>query len=131
MNALDAMGKLEALRNTRLRRAAAMESHLKKVPEDARARILLATDYAQMDRPDDAVREANFAVALRSNEATVLYNAACVFCLLKRKREALEVLKKAWDAGFKDADWARRDPDLSILHGDPQFEQLYPTTKQS
>jgi hypothetical protein len=22
--------------------------------------------------------------------------------------------------------WARRDPDLSLLHGDPEFERLYP-----
>jgi tetratricopeptide (TPR) repeat protein len=131
MNALDAMGKQEALRNTRQRRVAALENHLKRVPEDARARILLASDYAAMDRVDDAVRETNFAVALRSNEATVLYNAACVFCKLKRKREVLEVLKKAWDAGFKDADWARRDPDLSLLHGDSEFEQLYPPARQS
>jgi len=79
-----------------------------------------------MDRVEDAVRETNFAVALRSTEATVLYNAACVFCVLKRKPEALEVLKKAWGAGFKDADWARRDPDLSSLHGDSEFERLYP-----
>jgi serine/threonine protein kinase/Tfp pilus assembly protein PilF len=131
INALDAMGKQEALRNTRQRRVAALENHLKHVPEDARARILLASDYAAMDRVDDAVRETNFAVALRSNEATVLYNAACVFCKLKRKREALEVLKKAWDAGFKDADWAGRDPDLSLLHGDSEFEQLYPPARQS
>ena len=131
MNALDAMGKQEALRNTRLRRVAALGNHLKQVPEDARARILLASDYAKMDRVDDAVREANFAVALRSNEATVLYNAACVFCNLKRKQNALEVLQKAWDAGFKDADWARRDPDLSLLNGDPEFERLYPPGKAS
>ena len=131
MNALDAMGKQEALRNTRQRMAVALETHLKRVPEDARARILLAIEYAAMDRVDDAVRETNFAVALRSNEATVLYNAACVFCQLKRKQEALEVLKKAWDAGFKDADWARRDPDLSLLRGDPNFEQLYPPASQS
>ncbi len=131
MNALDAMGKQEALRNTRQRQSAALENHLKHVPEDARARILLANDYASMDRIDDAVRETNFAVALRSNEATVLYNAACVFCSLKRKREALDVLKKAWDNGFKDADWARRDPDLSLLHGDLEFDQLYPPSKPS
>jgi len=126
MNALDVMGKREALRNTRQRRVVAMENHLKHVPEDARARILLASDYAAMDRAEDAVRETNFAVALRSNEATVLYNAACVFGLLKRKPEAIAALKKAWDAGFKDADWARQDPDLVPLHGDPEFEELYP-----
>ncbi|HTQ87819.1 MAG TPA: protein kinase [Candidatus Solibacter sp.] len=130
-NALEAMGKQEAQRNVRLRYIAALENHLKHVPEDARARILLAHNYAGMDRVDDAVREANFAIALRSNEATVLYNAACVFCALKRKREGLDALRKAWEAGFKDADWARRDPDLSLLNGDPEFEQLYPPSKQS
>ena len=56
----------------------------------------------------------------------MLYNAACAFCQLGRKAEAMEALKKAWDAGFSDADWARRDPDLALLHGDPEFEKLYP-----
>jgi serine/threonine protein kinase len=126
MNALEVMGKSEALRNTRQRRVTALETHLKHVPEDARARILLAGDYALNDRTEDSVRELNFAVALRSSEATVLYNAACVFCRLQRKSDALGALKKAWDAGFKDADWARKDPDLALLHGDPEFECLYP-----
>jgi len=126
MNALEVMGKQEALRNTRQRRIGALETHIKHVPEDARARILLASDYAAIDRFDDAVREIDFAVALRSNEATVLYNAACVYCRLKRGPDAMAAIKKAWDAGFKDADWARRDPDLNLLHGDPEFERLYP-----
>ena len=106
-----------------------MELHLKKLPEDARARILLATDYAMSNRPEDAVREAALAMALRPNEATVLYNAACVFCLLNRKQEAIEALKKAWDAGFRDVSWTRRDPDLELLHGHPEFERLYPSTE--
>ena len=127
LNALEVMGKREALRNTRQRAIVALENHIKHVPEDARARVLLAGNYAAMDRVEDAVRETNFAVALRSSEATVLYNAACVFCQLGRKAEALTALKKAWDAGFKDADWARKDPDLSLLYGDTEFEQLYPT----
>jgi non-specific serine/threonine protein kinase len=126
MNALEVMGKKEAVRNTRQRRVVALENHIRHVPEDARAHILLGGDYIAMDRVEDAIRETNFALALRSNEATVLYNAACNFCHLKQKSEALATLKKAWDAGFKDADWARRDPDLSLLYGDPEFEQLYP-----
>jgi hypothetical protein len=56
----------------------------------------------------------------------VLYNAACGYCMLNEKERALDALRKAWDAGFKDAMWARRDPDLNLLHGDPLFEQLYP-----
>jgi non-specific serine/threonine protein kinase len=38
------------------------------------------------------------------------------------------VLRKARAAGFGDSEWARRDPDLAVLHGDPEFERLYPAT---
>jgi non-specific serine/threonine protein kinase len=131
INALGVLGKKEALNNTRQRQIVALENHVKKVPEDARARILLAASYAEIDRAEDAIREANFAIALRSNEATVLYNAACVFCVLKKKREALDALGKCWEAGFRDANWARRDPDLELLHGDTEFERLYPPMLQS
>ena len=126
MNSLGALGKDEALRNFRQRRLSALEQHLKQVPEDARARILLANDYAAMGRLEEAVRETNLAVTLRPNEATVLYNAACVFCSMNKKSEALDAIRKAWEAGFKDPEWARRDPDLEPLHGDPEFERLYP-----
>ena len=125
-NALGALGKKDAERNTRLRRMETLEKHLKPVPEDARARVLLASDYASLGRGEDAIREANLAIALRPNEATVLYNAACVFTSMERTEEAMAALRKAWDAGFRESDWARRDPDLQALHGHPEFERLYP-----
>ncbi len=126
LNALSAMGRTDALRNMNMRRAEALDVHLKDVPDDARARMQLAITYASLDREEDAMREANMAMVLRPNEATVLYNAACTFCLLKRKPEALDALKKAWTAGFKDSVWTRRDPDLAILHDEPEFQKLYP-----
>jgi serine/threonine protein kinase/Tfp pilus assembly protein PilF len=125
-NALGALGKDEMVRNVRQRSMLALETHLRSVPEDARARVLLASDYAETGRREDAIREANLAVVLRPDEATVLYNAACVFCGLKDKAQALDALRKAWAAGFKDTGWARRDPDLAFVHGDPEFERLYP-----
>jgi len=131
MNALGALGKNEAKKRLAQRRILALEKHLKPVPEDARARVLLALDYVANDRPDDAMREANLAVALRPNEATVVYNLACVFCALGKKEEALDALRKAWQAGFRESDWARRDPDLSLLHDDPEFNRLYPATATS
>ena len=79
-----------------------------------------------MGRAEESVREMEFARALRPNDSSVLYNCACAYCKLKLKREALDTLKKAWDAGFKDTEWARRDPDLAILHGEAEFENLYP-----
>jgi len=126
MNALGALGKKDALAALRQRGILVLEQHLKTVPEDARARGLLASEYAAQGRVDDAVREANLSITLRPNEATVLYNAACVFCQLERKADALQALRKAWEAGFKDSSWARRDPDLAILHGEAEFELLYP-----
>jgi serine/threonine protein kinase/Tfp pilus assembly protein PilF len=126
LNCLGALGKQEAARNMRQRKMAALENHLKQVPEDARARILLGSDYASLDRPDDALRELNLAVTLRANEASILYNAACLYCKLKKNAEALDTLRKAWEAGFRDSVWARRDPDLNLLHDDPEFDRLYP-----
>ena len=126
MNSMGAMGKEEAKRNMTQRFVVALEGHLKHVPEDARARVLLGNYYAQRGREDDALRELNLAITLRANEASILYNAACVYCTLQRKPEALDALRKAWEAGFQDAVWARRDPDIAILHGDPEFERLYP-----
>lgn len=99
---------------------------MRENPEDARARILIASYYAEEGREVDAIREANLAMLLRPNEATVHYNAACTFCKLGRNSEAMDALTKAWKAGFKDADWARRDPDLALLHDLPEFEKLYP-----
>jgi non-specific serine/threonine protein kinase len=129
MNSLGALGKEEARKNIRHRAIQALEGHLRQVPEDARARILVAGFYAVEGRQEDAVREANLAMLLRPNEAMVQYNAACTFCSMNKKAEALDALSKAWRNGFKDADWARRDPDLTILRGDPEFERLYPETR--
>ena len=130
-NALGALGKKDEHRNLLLRRIVALENHLKQVPEDARARVLMATDYAELERVEDALRELNMAITLRANEASILYNAACTYAILHRKREALETIKKAWEAGFKDSVWARRDPDLALLHDDPEFLRLYPLQADS
>ena len=127
-NAYGALGKNDALRNLRQRKMQVLEEQIHKVPEDVRARIMLAICYASMGRSDDAMREVNLAIVLRPDEALVLYNAACAYCVMEKKPEALDTLRKARAAGFEDSDWARRDPDLTLLHGEPEFEQLYPSS---
>jgi serine/threonine protein kinase/tetratricopeptide (TPR) repeat protein len=125
-NSLGALGKTEGARNMTHRLIAALENHLKQVPEDARARILLGGEYAHLARTEDALRELNMAVTLRANEALILYNAACLYCTLSRKAEALDTLRKAWGVGYRDSGWARRDPDLASLHDEPEFNSLFP-----
>ena len=108
---------------------AAFENHLKQVPEDARARILSPVITRRWIASDDAMRETTMAMTLRANEASILYNAACVFCSLNKRAESLDALRKAYDAGFKDPNWARRDPDLAPLLGEPEFERMFPASE--
>src|SRR5438105_12801277 len=100
-----------------------LEAQLSKVPEDARARVLLAGDYAALNRIDDAMHEANMAMALRANDALGMYNVSCTLCTLGKKDEALAALRKAYDAGWRESNWTRRDPDLALLRDDPEFER--------
>jgi len=126
LNALGSLAKKEALSNLLVRALQAFEAHLREVPEDARARSLLASYYAEMGRTEDAKREASMAMMLRPNEPLILYNAACTFCLMNLKTEALDALTKAWRVGYRDSDWVWRDPDLAILYDEPEFERLFP-----
>jgi serine/threonine protein kinase/Flp pilus assembly protein TadD len=126
LNALGAVGDEEGRLKLTRRALDVLTNHLKQVPEDARARVLLGAYCAELGREDDALRELNLAITLRANEASILYNAACAYCRLKRKAEALDSLRKSWEAGFHDAAWARRDTSLALLHGDPEFERMYP-----
>ncbi len=126
VNALTALGKMDGAKNVRQRFVQVLEKHLQEVPEDARARILLASNYADENRVEEAMREANLAMVLRPDEAAVLYNAACMFCGLNKKEEALDALSKCHRAGGTDPVWTRRDPDLAGLHGEPEFERLFP-----
>lgn len=130
-NALGALGKTEALKNFKHRMNAIFEGHLKKVPEDARARVLLANSYAGLGRTEEAKREADMAMALRPDDTMILYNLACVFCLIGNAKDAMNSLKKAIEAGYSATAWARQDPDLALLHGDPEFERLFSAPETS
>jgi tetratricopeptide (TPR) repeat protein len=125
-NALGALGKRDALLNFVHREMAVYEDALRKTPEDARVRILLAGNYALLGRFEDAKRETDMAMALRPDDAMILYNSACAFSAMNNAKDAMNALRKAWESGYRNAAWTRQDPDLAILHGDPEFERLYP-----
>jgi non-specific serine/threonine protein kinase len=129
INAAGALGKTNVTQSLLQRRIQALEKHVAEVPEDARARTQLAIGYAVTGRLEDGLRETKLALVLRPNETTVLYNAACAYCTMKMKAEALDALAKAWESGFRDVSWARRDPDLQMLHGEPEFERMYPASE--
>src|SRR5437899_2977609 len=82
------LGKGDAAKELDDRMMRVLEQQLELVPEDVRARILLANIYASIGKTDDSVRQLQTAVALRPNEPNVLYNAACTFGLMEKKPEA-------------------------------------------
>lgn len=126
VNALERLGRTEELKRYRQMEMRALERQLELVPEDVRARSLLAADYANMGRAEDAVRHLEMTVALRPNDSNVLYNAACTYTVLGKKTEALDLLRRALASGYSNFDWPRQDPDLSSLHADPEFLKLFP-----
>jgi len=128
---LNILGKLERTADRKTLQARllkVLEQQLELVPEDVRARILLAVNYALVARRTDAVRELEKAVTMRFNDPNVLYNAACAYGIMSMKREALEMLKKAKAAGYANLEWAKRDPDLLCVQDEPEFQQLFVTS---
>ncbi|MCU1306814.1 MAG: serine/threonine protein kinase with repeat [Acidobacteriaceae bacterium] len=126
INALDSMGKKHECTELVAKQTEMLEKQIRTNPEDVRARNLVATRYQQQGRYAEAEREMNLAISFRPNDPGILYNAACMYALQGKKQEALQVLTRAQGAGFHDSNWARRDPDLASLHGEPEFERLYP-----
>jgi len=125
-NSLERLGRTEELSRYRELEMVVLERQLELVPEDVRARSLLAADYANLGRADDAVRHLEMAIALRPDDSNVLYNSACTYCVLGKKMEALDLIRRALAHGYANFDWPQQDPDLKLLHCDPEFLELFP-----
>jgi serine/threonine protein kinase/tetratricopeptide (TPR) repeat protein len=123
-NALENLGKTEAVRDLRQQFKKALEQQLVMVPEDVRARVLLGSSLAKSGDTARATVELERALALRPEDSSILYNAACVYADLARKQDALAMVKKAIQHGYHNLAWLSRDPDLAILHDDPEFQLL-------
>ena len=121
---LENLGRLDEGLALRERMNVVLRKQLETVPEDVRARILIATNLANSGDADEAIRHLQTAVALRPNDGNTLYNAACTYGCLNMKTEALEALKRAIAAGYGNSNWASRDPDLNCLHDDAEFRKL-------
>ena len=100
-NAPAALGRTEATRTLIERALTVLEQQIEWVPEDTRARVLLAGRDAELGRRNEAIRE-----------------------LEKVQILALTTLKRAAEAGFSEWDLAARDPDLACLREEPKFKRI-------
>ncbi|HEV3218655.1 MAG TPA: protein kinase [Candidatus Acidoferrales bacterium] len=118
------LGRKNSAAALRVKHAKTLERQIELVPEDARARVLLAGTYVEDGRLADATEQLQRAIDLRPGDANVHYNAACAFGLMGDKPKALAMLRRAGELGDSNWDWIARDTDLACLHGDPEFERL-------
>jgi Flp pilus assembly protein TadD len=130
INAVLALGEEQFATRLCERHVRVLEQQIDMVPEDARARMLLAARYGGLGRKNDACHHLEKAVAMRPNDPNTLYNAACTYGNLQMKQEALTMIVRSVETGFTDNEWISRDPDLACLHGDPEFERLIDEKKR-
>jgi len=123
-NAFGRLGRAKDFENISARLVIVLRQQLEQVPEDVRARILMAVELAGMGEVEETERHLQMAIALRPNDTNVLYNAACTYGVLNRKQEALDTLKKAIECGYGNLEWIKQDPDLLLLRDDPEFRKL-------
>jgi len=124
-NALGRLGRKKENEIVRQRMIKVLRQQLELVPEDVRARVLLAGQLAYFKQDEeDSLRHLQTAVTLRPSDPSTLYNAACTYGVMGKKVDALETLKKAFAAGYSNRDWAGKDSDLDCLHDEPEFQKL-------
>lgn len=63
-------------------------------------------------------------VQLRPSDPLAHYNLACSLSLLKKKDQALKVLRRAIELGYRDFRYIDEDRDLDFIRNDPRFRQL-------
>jgi non-specific serine/threonine protein kinase len=124
INSLEKVGRKADAERLRRREREVLENQLQRFPDDVRARILLASDQASAGETDSAIMHVKIAVAMRPNDANVLYNAACTYGILGMKVDALDTFRRSVQAGYSNLNWCLRDPDLKILYDEPEFKNL-------
>jgi len=124
INSLEKVGRMADAERLRRREQEVLESQLQRFPDDVRARILLAADRASSGDTEAALMHVKIAVAMRPNDANVLYNAACAYGLMGMKIDALDAFRRAVQAGYTNLDWCTKDPDLQIIYSEPEFQEL-------
>jgi tetratricopeptide (TPR) repeat protein len=124
INSFECLGRMEDAERLRRREMEVLLDQLQHFPDDVRARILLAADLAIFGDTEGAAMQVKIAVAMRPADANILYNAACTYGLLKMKQEALDALRRSVEAGYANTDWFKQDPDLRILHDEPEFQKI-------
>lgn len=92
-------------------------------PTDQRAWSIGASSLMDLGRDQEALEWIQRALEIRSDDPSVLYNAACLYAVYGDEDRALDLLERyTKDAGNKR--WIEKDPDLESLRHTSRFKHL-------
>jgi len=102
----------------------ASSKRLQLNPDDPRALYMGGVSLARLGEGARARDWANQALAINSNDATVLYNVACIYSISGEVEEAVTLLERSVAAGFGHWKWIENDSDFEPLHTNPRYQAL-------
>jgi tetratricopeptide (TPR) repeat protein len=116
------LGNVYALRGEWEQALGAFRRAAELAPERGGYHASVASALRALGREAEAQEEIARARPLIEKENE--YNRACFAAICGEREEALRLLEIALQKRQVSRQWARRDPDLRSLHGDPRFEKL-------
>ncbi len=100
------------------------QRYISQHPDDARAHIFYANDLARADKIPEAKVEMEKAIELSPTDTLMLYNVACFMSLVGDKKSSMKYILKAFENGYANYEWMKRDPDLNNIRNEPEYIEL-------
>jgi tetratricopeptide (TPR) repeat protein len=112
-----------------LRALAAHESALALQPDDVTRQRNYAMTLLEAGRVPDALRQLQAALGAEPGDATTMLYLARGFAAQKKKRETLDWLRRAIEAGYRNGPALASDRYLARYHEDRDFKRLLDTIR--
>lgn len=100
------------------------QRYISQHPDDSRAHIFYANDLARANKIPEAKAEMEKAIELSPTDTLMLYNVACFMSLVGDLKGSMKYILKAFENGYANYEWMKRDPDLNNIRNEPEYIEL-------
>jgi TolB-like protein len=93
-------------------------------PNYVDAQIGLGQSYCSLGQYEEALTQLKTALEHHPEISYIYYTIGCVYSMQGDKDQALEWIQKAFDRGFRNIAFMKKDPFLDPIRKDPRFVRL-------